>query len=61
MFAGSEEGARRLAVAYTVLGTAVLNGFNPFEYLCKLFEELPRRKAGDIDDLLPIKPDLLRI
>lgn len=60
MFAGSEEGARRLAIAYTVLGTALLNGFNPFVHLCKLFEELPQRKAGDIDDLLPINPNLLQ-
>lgn len=60
MFAGSEEGARRLAIAYTVLGTALLHGINPFEYLCKVLEELPRRKANDIDDLLPINPDLLR-
>ena len=33
LFAGSEQGARRLAVAYTVLGTCRLHGVDPAEYL----------------------------
>ena len=33
LFAGSEKGARRLAVAYSLLGTCRLNGVNPTEYL----------------------------
>jgi hypothetical protein len=43
-----------LAVAYTVLGTALLCGINLFEYLTDLLEKIPSRKANDIDDLLPI-------
>ena len=54
MFAGSAEGARRLATGYTVMGTCILNGLNPFDYTTSVLEQLPARKAGDIDDLLPI-------
>jgi transposase len=54
MFAGSENGARRLAVAYTVLGTCLLHGINPFEYLSDVLERIPARKANNIDDLLPM-------
>src|SRR5690606_33870571 len=33
LFAGSDEGARRAAVAYTVIGSAVLAGHEPWAYL----------------------------
>lgn len=54
LFAGSEKGARRLAVIYTVLATCRLNDINPFDYLCHVLEELPKRKANDVEDLLPM-------
>jgi len=53
LFCGSESGARRLASVYSVLATAKLNGLNPFEYANVLLEELPKRTANNIDDLLP--------
>jgi transposase len=53
LFAGSEDSARRMAILYTVLQTCRLNGVNSLEYLSSVLEELPRRKAGDIEDLLP--------
>ncbi len=53
MFAGSEEGAKRLATAYSVLSTCKLLGVNPFRYLCDILEKLPLRNVNDIDDLLP--------
>jgi transposase len=54
LFAGSEDGARRLAVNYTVLGTCAFNHVNVSRYLPYILEQLPRRKAGDIKDLLPM-------
>jgi transposase len=54
LFAGSEEGARRLAVIYTILATCRLNDVNPFDYLCHVLEELPKRNANDVEDLLPM-------
>jgi hypothetical protein len=54
MFAGSEEGARKIAVVYTFLGTALLNNINPFDALSKVLEVIPSRNASDIVDLLPI-------
>lgn len=54
LFSKSEAGARRLAVAQTVLRTCELHGINPFDYLCDVLEKMPGRKANDIDDLLPM-------
>jgi transposase len=54
MFAGSEDGARRLAIIYSILATCRLNDVNPFDYLCHVLEELPKRSANDIEDLLPM-------
>lgn len=53
LFAGSEDGARRLAVAYSVIGTAVKNGLNVRNYLNYVLQELPKRLSKNIDDLLP--------
>jgi len=54
LFSKSEAGARRLAIAQTVLRTCELHGINPFDYLCDVLEKMPGRKANDIDDLLPM-------
>lgn len=54
LYAGSEDGARRLATAYTILGTCIRNGINSRAYLNYVLEELPRRLSKNIDDLLPI-------
>jgi hypothetical protein len=54
MFCKTEDSARALAVGYTIMGTCELLGINQFDYLCDVLEKLPGRKAGDIDDLLPI-------
>lgn len=54
MFAGSEEGARRLAIGYSIIGTCLRNGLNVRNYLNHVLEELPKRMAKNIDDLLPI-------
>jgi len=55
LFAGSENGARRLANLYTILLTCKLNNVNSFKYLSHVLKELPAREEGaDIDDLLPM-------
>lgn len=54
LFAGSEKGAERLAVAYTVFGSCHLNGVNPLEWATDVLGKL---QAGwpqsRLDELLP--------
>jgi len=54
MFAGSDEGARRAAILYAVISTAVLCGVEPWAYVRDLLEKIsagfPQRR---IDELLP--------
>jgi hypothetical protein len=54
MFAGSDDGARRAAILYAVISTAVLCGVEPWanvrDPLEKISSGFPQRR---IDDLLP--------
>jgi transposase len=54
MFAGSDEGARRAAILYTVISTAVLCDVEPWAYVRDLLEKIssgfPQRR---IDEILP--------
>ena len=54
LFAGSDTGAERLAIAYTITGSCHMNGVNPLEYLTDVIEKLqagwPQSK---LDQLLP--------
>ena len=54
MFAGSEDGARRLAIGYSIIGTCLRNGCNVRNYLNDVLKELPKRMVKNIDDLLPM-------
>jgi transposase len=54
LYSGSEDGARRLATAYTIIGTCVKNDINVRTYLNLVLQELPKRLSKNIDDLLPI-------
>jgi transposase len=56
LFAGSDAGARRGAIAYTVLGTCRLLGVNPNEYLTAVLPKLARgiTVARDIPALMPL-------
>jgi transposase len=40
LFAGSDAGARRLAVGYTIIQTCLLNGVNPEEYMADVIVKL---------------------
>jgi len=54
MFAGSDAGAERAAVIYTVLGTCRLRGVDPFAWLKDVLEKLASGwKQSDIAALLP--------
>lgn len=54
LFAGSDEGGRRAATAYTILGCCRLAGVNPLEYLGEVLPKLMRGVTPDeADALLP--------
>jgi hypothetical protein len=54
MFAGSDAGAERAAVAYSVLATCQLQGVEPWAYLADVLEKLSAGwPARRIDELLP--------
>lgn len=54
LFAGSEEGGKRAAIIYTVIGTCILNSVNPFEYLRDVFTKIAAGwPASRLDELLP--------
>jgi transposase len=54
LFAGSDTGAERAAIAYTVLGSCRLAGVNPHEYLRDVLPRLAvKRRIKDAPELLP--------
>ena len=54
MFAGSDAGAERAAIIYTVLGTCRLRDVDPFAWLKDVLEKLASGwKQSDIAALLP--------
>jgi hypothetical protein len=54
LFAGSDEGAKRAAVIYTVIGSCTLAGVNPWEYLRDVLEKLVGGwPAKRLEELLP--------
>ena len=49
LFAGSDAGGERAAIAYTVLGCCALTDVNPVEYLADVLPRLSRRvRLADI-------------
>jgi transposase len=53
MFKGSPEAARRGAIIYSVLGTAMKHGLDPWQYSTDLLTWLPRVKNNQLRDFLP--------
>jgi len=54
LFAGSDTGGERAAIAYTILGCCRLAGINPVEYLTDVLPRLARRvRLRDLAELLP--------
>jgi transposase len=56
LFAGSDAGGERAAIAYTILGCCRISGMNPIEYLCDVLPKLARRiRLIDLPELLPAR------
>ncbi len=53
LFAGSDGGGESAAVIYSLIGTARLNGIEPFVYLRTVFERIANHPINRIDELLP--------
>jgi transposase len=54
LFAGSDAGGERAAIAYTILGCCQLAGVNPVEYLKDVLPRLARKvRLADVPDLMP--------
>ena len=55
LFAGSHEGAQRIAMMYSFLGTCAANDVNPMTWLTDTLEKINDTKIKDLAVLLPIK------
>ena len=53
LFAGSDSGGESAAALYTLIGTAKLNGIEPYAYLRAVFERIADHPVNRIDELLP--------
>jgi transposase len=53
MFAGSDVGGERAANIYSLIGTALLNGIDPYLYLRHVLERIAEHPINRIDQLLP--------
>ena len=56
LFAGSERAGQRAAAIQSLLGTAKLNGLEPYAWLKNTLEKLPTWPNSRIDELLPLRP-----
>jgi transposase len=54
LFAGSEGGARAAASFFTLVGSCMLQGIDPWAYLFDLLNRLPDHPASRIDELTPL-------
>jgi len=53
MFAGSEAGAWRAAIIYSLVASCKLNGHDPFAYFNDVLRKVSTHPADKIDELLP--------
>ncbi len=53
MFAGSEDGAQRSGMFYSIICSAQLHGIDPFEYVKDILVRLPDYNQQKLADLLP--------
>ena len=55
LYAGSERAGKRAAAIQSLLGTAKLNGLDPYAWLKSTLDRLPTCRNSHIDDLLPFQ------
>ena len=54
LFAGSDKGAERIAIGYTITGSCHMNGVNPLAYMTDVIEKLQSGwPSNRLDELLP--------
>ena len=53
LFAGSDGGGERAANIYSLIGTALLNGRDPYLYLRHVLERIAEHPINRVDQLLP--------
>lgn len=53
MFAGSQRGGKAMAIAFTLIETAKLNGVDPQAWLTDVLSRIADHKINRIDELLP--------
>jgi transposase len=53
LFAGSEAGAKRAAILYSLVASCKLNGIDPFAYFRDVLARISTHPANTIDELLP--------
>ena len=53
LFAGSEAGAWRAAIIYSLVASCKLNGIDPFRYFRDVLVRVSTHPADKIDELLP--------
>jgi transposase len=58
LFAGSDAGGERAACIYSLIGTALLNGIDPYLYLRYVLERIAAHPINRIDTLLPWRVSL---
>ena len=55
MFAGSEAGAWRAAIIYSLVASCKLNEIDPFGYFRDVLARVSTHPADKIDELLPVE------
>ena|SRR2546425_1718760 len=53
LFAGSDTGGERVAMIYTIIETAKLNGLDPYRYLVGVIARIADNPINRIGELLP--------
>lgn len=54
LFAGSQQGARRMAIIYSLVGTCKMNDINPFDYIRDVLERIAAHPHKKIAELTPL-------
>jgi hypothetical protein len=55
LFAGSHEGAKRLAMVYSFFATCKLNRIDPLKWLHAVLQRLPDHPVNRLQELLPLQ------